>query len=71
MPSSGKAGLRVTVATFAVSAFWHGFYPGYYIFFVFLALTQEVARGMLLLPPHFSSLSPLCSLSRADHFAKR
>lgn len=44
VPSSGKAGLRVTVATFAVSAFWHGFYPGYYIFFVFLALTQEVAR---------------------------
>eukprot|EP01104_Vermistella_antarctica_P017299 TRINITY_DN6102_c0_g1_i2.p1 TRINITY_DN6102_c0_g1~~TRINITY_DN6102_c0_g1_i2.p1 ORF type:complete len:483 (+),score=104.42 TRINITY_DN6102_c0_g1_i2:193-1641(+) len=33
-----------TVVTYLVSAFWHGFYPGYYMFFVSCGLMQEMAR---------------------------
>ncbi|KAK8809628.1 hypothetical protein WA158_000571 [Blastocystis sp. Blastoise] len=29
---------------YTVSAFWHGFYPGYYIFFLTLAVAQYVSR---------------------------
>lgn len=29
-PPNKKAGLKSTLTTYAVSAFWHGFYPGYY-----------------------------------------
>ena len=33
-----------TYGTYFVSAFWHGFYPGYYMFFLFAALLTETAR---------------------------
>ncbi|TMW63010.1 hypothetical protein Poli38472_005628 [Pythium oligandrum] len=32
------------MATYFVSAFWHGFYPGYYIFFLSLPLATSVNR---------------------------
>ncbi|KAI9913169.1 hypothetical protein PsorP6_005624 [Peronosclerospora sorghi] len=32
------------VATYFVSAFWHGFYPGYYLFFMSLPLATAVNR---------------------------
>ena len=37
------ASLRVW-AVFTISAFWHGFYPGYYILFLTGALATEAAR---------------------------
>jgi len=34
------------MSTFIVSAFWHGFYPFYYVLFFFAALFSEVAKDM-------------------------
>jgi hypothetical protein len=34
------------VATFAISAFWHGFYPGYYIAFVLAFFCIEAAKDL-------------------------
>lgn len=39
-----KAGTRVTLLTFLTSAFWHGFYPGYYGFFVSMSFLNSGAR---------------------------
>lgn len=42
------------VMTYFVSAFWHGFYPGYYLFFLSLPLVTNVAReGRRKLRPYF------------------
>ncbi|KAJ2063644.1 Lysophospholipid acyltransferase [Coemansia sp. S146] len=35
-----------TVMTFLVSAWWHGFYPGYYLTFVIAALVSSAARTL-------------------------
>jgi len=40
-----KPGTREQYATFAVSAFWHGFYPGYYLFFLWWPLFTQIAAG--------------------------
>ena len=32
------------LATYFVSAFWHGFYPGYYLFFFTIGFAQDVTR---------------------------
>ena len=45
-PKGKKPGFRATLATFTTSAFWHGFYPGYYLTFVLGAVLQTVAKGM-------------------------
>jgi len=43
-------------STYAVSAFWHGFYPGYYIFFFTIACMQVIHRKILvLISPLFKS----------------
>jgi lysophospholipid acyltransferase len=34
------------MATFVVSAFWHGFYPSYYVMFVFAAFLSEVNKDI-------------------------
>ena len=34
------------MATFIVSAFWHGFYPSYYIMFFFAAILSEVNKDI-------------------------
>jgi len=48
-------------STYAVSAFWHGFYPGYYIFFITTAGVTDVHRRIqALISPHFES-SPFLS----------
>ncbi|KAI8051194.1 MBOAT, membrane-bound O-acyltransferase family-domain-containing protein [Syncephalis plumigaleata] len=41
-----KSTLMATVATFAASAIWHGFYAGYYLTFASGALMTSVARLM-------------------------
>jgi len=41
-----RAGFKENMATFCVSAFWHGFYPSYYIMFFFTAMFSELARDV-------------------------
>jgi lysophospholipid acyltransferase len=48
-PKGKKPGFRSTLATFLTSAFWHGFYPGYYLTFVMGALLQNIAQSKSLL----------------------
>ncbi|KAK5069694.1 Lysophospholipid acyltransferase [Lithohypha guttulata] len=44
-PRGKKPGFRATLITFTTSAFWHGFYPGYYLTFVLGAFVQTVAKN--------------------------
>ena len=44
-PRGKKPGFRASLATFTTSAFWHGFYPGYYLTFVLGAFIQTVAKN--------------------------
>ena len=44
-PKGKKPGFRASLATFATSAFWHGFYPGYYLSFVLGAFLQTIAKS--------------------------
>ncbi|KAL1871592.1 hypothetical protein VTK73DRAFT_1982 [Phialemonium thermophilum] len=44
-PRGKKPGFRASLATFATSAFWHGFYPGYYLTFILGSLIQTVAKN--------------------------
>jgi len=46
------------VATYGMSAFWHGFYPGYYMFFMSVPLLTACERlGRKKISPKFSSAS--------------
>ena len=44
-PHGKKPGFRASLATFTTSAFWHGFYPGYYLTFILAAFIQVVAKN--------------------------
>ncbi|GAM40820.1 membrane bound O-acyltransferase [Talaromyces pinophilus] len=44
-PKGKKPGFRATLATFTTSAFWHGFYPGYYMAFILASFVQTVAKN--------------------------
>ncbi|EED12495.1 MBOAT family protein, putative [Talaromyces stipitatus ATCC 10500] len=44
-PKGKKPGFRASLATFSTSAFWHGFYPGYYLAFVLASFVQTVAKN--------------------------
>ncbi|EXJ64424.1 hypothetical protein A1O7_00760 [Cladophialophora yegresii CBS 114405] len=44
-PAGKRPGFRATLATFLTSAFWHGFYPGYYLTFLLAAFIQTVAKN--------------------------
>lgn len=44
-PRGKKPGFRATLATFTTSAFWHGFYPGYYLSFILASFVQTVAKN--------------------------
>eukprot|EP00557_Chaetoceros_sp_GSL56_P005583 CAMPEP_0176495676 /NCGR_PEP_ID=MMETSP0200_2-20121128/10787_1 /TAXON_ID=947934 /ORGANISM="Chaetoceros sp., Strain GSL56" /LENGTH=500 /DNA_ID=CAMNT_0017893577 /DNA_START=132 /DNA_END=1634 /DNA_ORIENTATION=+ len=55
------------VATYGLSAFWHGFYPGYYMFFLSVPLVTMCERlGRKKLSPRFSpnkwSLYGICTI---------
>jgi lysophospholipid acyltransferase len=41
-----KPGLINNLATFVTSAFWHGFYPFYYVMFFFCALLGELSKDI-------------------------
>ncbi|KAI0190093.1 MBOAT family protein [Astrocystis sublimbata] len=43
-PRGKKPGFRASMATFVTSAFWHGFYPGYYLAFVLASFVQTAAK---------------------------
>jgi len=47
-PRGKKPGFRASLATFVTSAFWHGFYPGYYLTFVLASFVQTIAKSRLL-----------------------
>lgn len=57
-PRGKKPGFRASMATFVTSAFWHGFYPGYYLSFILASFVQTVAKSTNL-----SSLSQWTSLT--------
>jgi len=44
-PKGKKPGFRATLATFVTSAFWHGFYPGYYMAFILASFVQTIAKS--------------------------
>lgn len=44
-PKGKKPGFRASMATFVTSAFWHGFYPGYYLTFVLASFLQTVSKS--------------------------
>ncbi|KAH8683048.1 MBOAT, membrane-bound O-acyltransferase family-domain-containing protein [Tricladium varicosporioides] len=44
-PRGKKPGFRASMATFTTSAFWHGFYPGYYLSFILASFVQTVAKN--------------------------
>ncbi|XP_064382588.1 lysophospholipid acyltransferase 2-like [Halichondria panicea] len=49
-----------TYTSFIMSAWWHGFYPGYFFMFLSFAVAAEAARKMRrLIRPHFQSSLPL------------
>ncbi|KAK9688448.1 Lysophospholipid acyltransferase [Basidiobolus ranarum] len=45
-PPGTKPTSMATLATFGVSAFWHGFYPGYYMMFLSASMVSGVAAKM-------------------------
>ena len=49
-PKDKKPGFRASLATFITSAFWHGFYPGYYLSFVLAAFLQTIAKSLSQTP---------------------
>ncbi len=44
-PRGKKPGFRASMATFITSAFWHGFYPGYYLTFILASFVQTIAKS--------------------------
>lgn len=60
-PKGKKPGFRASLATFTTSAFWHGFYPGYYLSFVLGSFVQTVAKS--------KEKSCLVFVSITDHVA--
>lgn len=44
-PKGKKPGFRASMATFITSAFWHGFYSGYYLAFMLASFHQLIAKG--------------------------
>ncbi|KAI1334190.1 MBOAT family protein [Xylariaceae sp. FL0016] len=43
-PKGRKPGFRASMVTFVTSAFWHGFYPGYYLSFILASFVQTAAK---------------------------
>ncbi|CAG8617313.1 4076_t:CDS:2 [Paraglomus brasilianum] len=65
VPPGKKPSFFSTFATFATSAFWHGFYPGYYLMFMSSALLQSLHRNVrrkirpIFLHTRYASYKPL------------
>lgn len=79
-PRGKKPGFRASMITFATSALWHGFYPGYYLTFILASLIQTSAKSRLLrvclpqtywanksrFPPPCPALFPGCQHGSTD-----
>jgi hypothetical protein len=55
------------MATFVVSAFWHGFYPSYYVMFVFAAILSEVNKDVFKSKVIFNQYIPSVARSFVGH----
>jgi hypothetical protein len=55
------------MATFVVSAFWHGFYPSYYVMFVFAAVLSEINKDIFKSKVIFNQYIPPVARSFAGH----
>lgn len=64
-PRGKKPGFRASLATFVTSAFWHGFYPGYYLSFVLASFVQTVAKSQSINPHLISTLLTLSQIYAA------
>ena len=60
-----RPGVKVNLSTFIVSAFWHGFYPVYYVMFFFCAFFNELSKEIYksriyfrFIPYPFNSILP-------------
>jgi lysophospholipid acyltransferase len=62
-PRGKKPGFRASLATFTTSAFWHGFFPGYYLAFVLASFIQTVAKSMFFPPTTPLHMRPLTKIS--------
>lgn len=69
-PKGKKPGFRASMATFVTSAFWHGFYPGYYLSFVAASFIQTIAKSESILspiPPSFHTDNIQTAAVTSDH----
>jgi lysophospholipid acyltransferase len=79
-PKGKKPGFRASMATFVTSAFWHGFYPGYYLAFVLASFIQNSAKSefyqisgirvctmLTVLPNRLTTLDPSLLYERRRH----
>ena len=48
-----RAGFKENLAAMMMSAFWHGFYPGYYVMFFFFGIINEVTKDVYRAWPLF------------------
>ena len=63
MKPGERPGFYVSMATFMVSAFWHGFYPYYYFMFFQAALFSELTKDLFKARALFSFIPhPLGSI---------
>lgn len=67
-PKGKKPGFRASLATFITSAFWHGFYPGYYLSFPLAAFLQTIAKSIPTPKPPNQSFSNLSLLTPLPYF---
>ena len=51
--------MKENMVVFLVSAFWHGFYPFYYVMFFMAAVLVEVAKDIFKARSLFSFLPPI------------
>ena len=57
-----------TLGVFVLSAFWHGFYPGYYMTFVLAAFYVYAGRGVIKIYFNSISMNNIQSLSNEINF---
>lgn len=62
-PRGKKPGFQASMATFVTSAFWHGFYPGYYLTFVLASFMQNIAKSKHPLPRPYQLTDTVYRLS--------
>jgi len=67
--SGKRATFLESLATFIVSAFWHGLYPSYYIMFFFAAILSEVNKDIFKAQVLFYKYIPVSLRPFVAHFA--